>query len=593
MHLGMIDWVVVVAYFAVSLTIGLYFSRRAGRNIEEFFVSGRALPWWIAGTSMVATTFAADTPLAVTGLVVKKGLAGNWLWWAFAVGGMLTVFLFARLWRRAEVLTDVELIELRYGGKLAAFLRGFRAVYLGLPINALIIAWVNFAMLKVLRIMLTGESLRDWQLLTIMLVITGVYTMLSGLWGVAITDAIQFVLAMGGCIVLAVLAVRDVGGVEVLRTQIATVAEGGEHALRFVPDFSATSWLSPTLFLSYILVMWWASWYPGAEPGGGGYIVQRMASCKDERHSLLATLWFQVAHYCLRPWPWILVGFVALVKYPELRAATDAGVGFPQVMRDVLPEGLRGLLLTAFFAAYMSTLSTQVNWGASYLVNDLYKRFLVRSAPDRHYTLVSRAVSVLILICGAIATQFVESVDQAWRLLLALGGGTGAVFLLRWYWWRINAAAEIAAMIAAFVFFIIIRFFVPKEGAFAFLAVDEYQTVVIAFATIAVWLIVMYMTPPESTKTLESFYRKVRPAGYGWQPVKRLAPDVQDDTPIFFPSLLAALLGIVVIYTVLPATGALIFGQLGRAGVLLAIAAASIAALVILLRRMGWQRFVK
>jgi Na+/proline symporter len=588
-----LDWVVVVAYFAVSLAVGLFYSRRAGKNIQEFFVSGRALPWWVAGTSMVATTFAADTPLAVTGLVVKNGLAGNWLWWAFAVGGMFTVFLYARLWRRAEVLTDVELIELRYGGKLAAFLRGFRAIYLGLPINALIIAWVNYAMLRVLKVTLVGEAVSDWKLLIVMLVITGFYTMLSGMWGVAVTDLIQFVLAMSGCIALAVLAVRDVGGVDALRQQLIAVGKGGEQALRFIPDFSAaSSWLSPTMFLSYILVMWWASWYPGAEPGGGGYIVQRMASCKDERHSLLATLWFQIAHYCLRPWPWILVGFVALVKYPDLRTATDAGVGYPRVMRDLLPEGLRGLLLTAFFAAYMSTLSTQINWGASYLVSDVYKRFLVRSASDRHYAWISRLASVIILVCGALATQFVESVDQAWRLLLALGGGTGAVFLLRWYWWRINAAAEIAAMLAAFTFFLVVRYAVPTQGALGFLKVEEYQTVVIAFATIIVWLLVMYLTPPESPKTLEGFFRKVRPASFGWKPVRRLAPEVETDDRIFWPSVIAAFLGMAIIYSVLPATGALIFGDYLKAGVLFGLAGVCAAVMVWMLRRIGWQRIV-
>ncbi|MGC8739857.1 MAG: sodium:solute symporter family protein [Candidatus Sumerlaeaceae bacterium] len=556
-------------------------------------MSARSLPWWIAGTSMVATTFAADTPLAVTGLVVKRGLAGNWLWWAFAVGGMLTVFLYARLWRRAEVLTDVELIELRYGGKLAAFLRVFRAVYLALPINSIIIAWVNFAMLKVLKVTLVGESVSDWTLLAIMLGITGFYTMLSGMWGVAITDVVQFVIAIVGCIVLAVLAVRNVGGVQALHQQIASVAEGGEHALRFVPDWSAQSWLSPTLFLSYILVMWWASWYPGAEPGGGGYIVQRMASCKDERHSLLATLWFQIAHYCLRPWPWIIVGFVALVKYPELRDAQDAGVGYARVMKDVLPEGLRGLLLTAFFAAYMSTLSTQINWGASYLVNDVYKRFVVKSASDKHYAWVSRAASVLILFCGAYATQFVESVDQAWKLLLALGGGTGAVFLLRWYWWRINAAAEIAAMVASFSFFVLIRALGFTKIPGSFLAIEEYQTIAIALATIIVWLIVMYLTPPESQKTLQNFFRKVRPASFGWGPIRRAASDVQTDDAIFVPSLIAAGLGVMVIYTVLPATGAVIFGQYGKAAALLAVGGVCTVGLIVLLRRVGWQKMVQ
>ncbi|MCX7625315.1 MAG: Na+:solute symporter [Candidatus Sumerlaeaceae bacterium] len=592
MQLTGLDWSIVVAYFAISLLVGLIFSRRAGKSIQEFFVSARSLPWWIAGTSMVATTFAADTPLAVTGLVVQKGLAGNWLWWSFAVGGMLTVFLYARLWRRAEVLTDVELIELRYGGKPASFLRAFRAAYLAIPINALIIAWVNYAMLNVLKVTLVGENVSDWKLLAIMLAITGFYTMLSGMWGVAITDVLQFVLAMAGCIALAVFAVQNVGGIGALQEKVVAAGEGGTHALDFIPDFSSTAWLTPKMFLSYIFVMWWASWYPGAEPGGGGYVVQRMASCKDERHSLLATLWFQIAHYCLRPWPWILVGLVALVKYPELRTAQDAGIGYPRVMKEVLPAGWRGLLLTAFFAAYMSTLSTQLNWGASYLVNDIYKRFCVRNASDHHYAWISRIATVLILICGAVATQFVESVERAWLLLLALGGGTGAVFLLRWFWWRINAAAEIAAMVAAFVFFILAMWVIPHKGAFTFLDVAEYRTVFIALLTLIVWLCVMYLTAPESPKTLEQFYRKVRPASFGWAPVRRLAPDVRTDDGLFLPSLLCAALGVAVIYTVLPAIGALIFGESVRALILLAVAAACMTALIIILRRIGWQRVV-
>lgn len=592
MQLTLIDWIVIVAYFGVSLGVGLFFARRAGRNIQEFFVSGRSLPWWIAGTSMVATTFAADTPLAVTGLVIKKGIAGNWLWWAFAVGGMLTVFLYARLWRRAEVMTDVELIELRYGGRLAAFLRGFRAVYLAVPINAIIIGWVNFAMIKVLRVTLLGEAHSDWVLLSVMLSLTGLYTMLSGMWGVAITDAIQFVLAMAGCIVLAVLAVQDVGGVAALREQVIHLGPGGKSALQFVPDFTAESWLSPTLFLTYIFVMWWASWYPGAEPGGGGYVVQRMAACKDERHSLLATLWFQIAHYALRPWPWILVGLVALVKYPELRTAEDAGVGYPRVMKDLLPPGLRGLLLTAFFAAYMSTLSTQINWGASYLVNDVYRRFFVRNASDSHYTWVSRLASVLILLCGALATQIVESVDQAWKLLLALGSGTGAVFLLRWYWWRISAATEIAAMLASLFGFVAVRWLVAAGQAPSFLSVDEYQTVVIAVFSIVVWLLVTMLTRPESPKTLEAFYRKVHPASFGWGPIRKLAPDVVPDDRTFVPSLLAAALAIAIVYCVLPATGAFIFGDVTEGAILLGIAVICAGALVKVLQAIGWKHFV-
>ncbi|MEJ2187705.1 MAG: hypothetical protein P8Z36_17590 [Gemmatimonadota bacterium] len=321
MTLTAIDWAVIVAYFVIALGVGLYYRRRAGQSMAEFFVSGRALPWWIAGTSMVATTFAADTPLAVQGLVAEHGLAGNWFWWAFALGGMVTVFLYARLWRRAEVMTDVELVELRYSGKAAAFLRGFRAVYMAVLVNSIIIGWVTGAMLRVLKYTLfsgtaVGSGSADWYLILGMLAVVGIYSTLSGLWGVVATDFVQFIMAMVGFIILAVVAVQHVGGIGALQTQVAANFQGGAQAFRFLPDFGAADrWMPLNIFLIMLFIQWWATWYPGAEPGGGGYIVQRMASCKDEKHSLLATLWFQIAHYCVRPWPWLMIAFVALAMY--------------------------------------------------------------------------------------------------------------------------------------------------------------------------------------------------------------------------------------------------------------------------------------
>lgn len=594
MTLNWIDWLVIVAYFVLSLGVGILFSRRAGKSIQEFFVSGRSFPWWIAGTSMVATTFAADTPLAVTGLVAKYGLAGNWFWWAMAVGGMLTVFLFARLWRRAEVLTDVELIELRYGGRPAAFLRGFRAFYLAIPVNTIIIGWVNFAMLKVLKVTLFGEEANDWLLLGVMVAITAIYSMLSGLWGVAVTDVIQFVLAMGGCITLAVLAVQDVGGISALQQKVVAAYPEGEQVLRFLPDFSQVAWISWKMFLVYLFILWWASWYPGAEPGGGGYIVQRMASCKDEKHALLATLWFQIAHYCLRPWPWLIVAFVALVKYPELRTLSDPGEGFPRVMRDLLPPGLRGWLLTAFFAAYMSTLSTQVNWGASYLVNDLYKRFIKRDAPDKHYAWMSRVASLVIVVLAAAVTPLITSVESAWKFLAALGAGTGAVFILRWFWWRINAWTEISAMVASLGFFLLAQAIASAKDRFGrlgqILSVPEYQTAFVACATIGVWLVVTFLTRPESQSVLTSFYRKIRPANYGWRPIASQAPDVVPDNEAFVPSLLSALFGIITVYSVLPGVGYAIFGSYGKAALCFVIAAGGVSGIVLMLNRIGWER---
>ncbi|WP_197451890.1 sodium:solute symporter family protein [Rosistilla carotiformis] len=391
MILTAIDYAIIGAYFAITIGIGFWFRNRASKDIAEYFVSGRSLPWWIAGTSMVATTFAADTPLAVTGLTIQHGLAGNWVWWSFALGGMITVFVYAKLWRRSGVMTDVELVELRYSGKSAALLRGSRAIYVALIVNPIIIGWVTSAMFMVLDETVLFElpastleqtvfgdnalSVRPWLIIAGTLMMVGVYGTLSGMWGVAVADALQFCLAMFGCIALAWLAIAHFGGASQLEAKvIENFGEGGTAAFDLIPDFTgANAWLPLHVFLLLLLVQWWATWYPGAEPGGGGFIVQRMAACKDERHSLLATLWFQIAHYCVRPWPWLVVALAALAMYPELRQseladpAFNSGVGFPRVMRDLSPPGLRGLLTVTFFAAFMSTLSTQMNWGASYI----------------------------------------------------------------------------------------------------------------------------------------------------------------------------------------------------------------------------------
>lgn len=567
MHLSPLDWLIIVGYFLFTLGIGLMFSRRASRSLADYFVSGRALPWWIAGTSMVATTFAADTPLAVTGLLAKNGLAGNWFWWSFAVGGMFTTFIYARLWRRAEVLTDVELVELRYGGKPAQLLRGFRAVYLAILVNSIIVGWVTGAMLKVLKVTVLADRVvsnaaSDWAIILGMLAVVGAYSTLSGLWGVAITDFFQFLLAMGGCIALAILATQHVGGVAALREQVIANFGGGEQAFRFLPDFWADQpWMPLQIFLIMLFVQWWATWYPGSEPGGGGFVVQRMASCRDERHSLLATLWFQIAHFCVRPWPWIMIGFAALAMYPDLRGAKDPSLGFPMVMRDVAPSGLRGLMLVAFAAAFMSTISTQLNWGASYLVNDVYQRFLRPEASERHLTRASRVASLIVLLVGGAAAWLMRdvSVDDAWKLLAALGAGTGAVFMLRWFWWRINAWSEISAMASSLCAFLLVRNYVQTP---------EYQMVAIAGITIPSWLIVTLLTPPESSDTLERFYRKVRPGGPGWKPVAHQAADVRADRNLILSLALVAVSS-TMIYLTLPGIGSLIFGDYPRAAICL------------------------
>lgn len=590
MQLHALDWTIIAGYFALALGIGLWFKNRAGSSFVEYFASGRSLPWWIAGTSMVATTFAADTPLAVTDLVAKKGLAGNWFWWAWAFGGMLTVFVFARLWRRAEVITDVELIEQRYSGRPAAFLRGFRAAYVAIVMNSIVIGWVTMAMAKVLKqTVLHGGTVDgshdDFWLVAIMLAVTGVYSTLSGMWGVAVTDAVQFVLAMAGCIALAVVAVDHVGGLDALRARAGEVYAGQGDPFAFVPDFTAADPVMPLgVFLVLVLTQWWATWYPGAEPGGGGYIVQRMAACRDERHAVKATLLFQIAHYCLRPWPWILVAFAAIVLHPELRQSGDPGIGYPMLIRELAPVGLRGLLLVTFAAAFMSTISTQTNWGASYLVNDLYRRFVAPGAGERQLLRASRLASVVVLVLGgAVAWLMVTrgvSVDDAWAFLAALGAGVGAVFLLRWFWWRINAWSEIAAMAGSLVAFVAWKLLPAAADGRPALR-PEYTSLLVATVTLVVWVSVTLLTRPEPREHLIAFYRRIRPDGPGWGPIAAAAPEARPDGRLG-RNLLCALLGTTVVWLTLPGIGAVLFGEWARAGACLGGAAvAGIAVLTL------------
>jgi len=592
MQLHALDWAILVAYFATALAIGLYFRNRAGTGLLAYFASGRQLPWWLAGTSMVATTFAADTPLAVTSFVAKNGLAGNWFWWAFAFGGMLTVFVFARMWRRAEVLTDVELIELRYSGRPAAFLRGFRAAYVALVVNSFVIGWVTHAMVTVLRqTVLHGmpdDGHGDLWLIAGLLAVTGLYSTMSGMWGVAVTDAVQFVLAMAGCTALAWLAVDHVGGMTALQER-AAANFGGTQLFDFVPDFDSAAWMPMGVFLALVLGQWWATWYPGAEPGGGGYIVQRMAACRSENDAIKATLLFQIAHYCIRPWPWLLVAFAALALHPELRdyalADKDAGlptpgIGFPMLIRELAPSGLRGLLLVTFAAAYMSTISTQTNWGASYLVNDLYRRFLAPTASDRQLVFASRLASVLVMLLGAFTSWLMLRLriapDEAWGYLAALGGGLGSVFVLRWFWWRINAWSEIAAMLASIAFFLWVTLS-PSTLA------PQYTALLVATGSLVVWLLVTWLTAPEPAATLQSFYRRIRPAGPGWGPVAAQTPGVRPDGSLLH-GVTCAVTATAIVWLVLPGLGALLFGQFSKAAGCLAGAALAALILVWLLR---------
>ncbi len=552
--MGTIDILIISAYFALSIGFALLLTRKAGKNMEEFFLSGRKLPWWIAGTTMVATTFAADTPLAVTELVARHGIAGNWLWWNMLAGNILTVFFFAKLWRRANIITDVEFIELRYSGSSASFLRGFKVLYLGIFMNVIIMGWVNVALAEILRHIL---GIHESYLLLIIIgsmILVGVYSALAGLWGIALTDMFQFVIAMAGCIILAIVVLNlpEVGGIEGLQAKLP------EHLFSFTPSisFSGTAAaagilsLSFSAFVAHIAVQWWASWYPGAEPGGGGYIAQRMMSAKDERHSLLATLWFTIAHYALRPWPWILVALAALVLYPDL-AADEKKTGFVLAMRDHLPTGLLGLLVAAFLAAYMSTISTHLNWGTSYIINDFYKRFIKQDGNERHYVLISRVTTGILVILASLLVLVIKSISGAWAFIIECGAGLGTVLILRWYWWRINAWSEITAMIAPFIGYGVCRFVFN-------IVFPQSLFVIVLFTTVA-WLSATFITQPVDEKTLNDFYRRTTPGGPGW---KRFSAkhNKTDDMPLshLFFNWLA---GIIMVYCSLFAIGKLIFRE--------------------------------
>ena len=584
MQLTIIDWIVIGAYFALNIAIGFYYKARAGKSTTEFFLSGRNVPWWLAGTSMVATTFAADTPLVVTGLVARNGIAGNWIWWSFLMSGMLTVFFYARLWRRAGVMTDVEFAEIRYSGQPAAFLRGFRALYLGIPINCIILGWVNLAMVKILELIFGIGKVEALVIVMGLIALTSAISTLSGLWGVLVTDVVQFVIKMGMVIILAVFAVGAVGGIDVMKDKLVTSGRG--EALNLVPDLNS-AWMPMITFLVYISMNWWATWYPGAEPGGGGYVAQRMFSAKDERHSLLATLWFNIAHYAIRPWPWILVGLASVVLYPGL---ADPETGYIRVMIDHLPPALRGLMVAAFAAAYMSTIATQLNWGASYLVNDFWRRFVKRDKTEGYYVRASQIATVFLTIVSGLLTWKMESIGGAWKLLIVTGAGTGGVLLLRWYWWRINAWSEVSAMISAFVVSLFLQLGMgwdsdqPKEFA--------YIMIVTVAITTVIWLAVTYLTKPEPQETLTAFYRRTRPSRSGWGPVAALVPDVKVASS-GLANLLDWVAGCVLVYGVLFGVGKLLLHETTPGLLLLALAALGGFVIYRDLTKRGWATVVE
>jgi len=554
MTLSTLDWTIVAAYFALSLVVGLWVSRQAGQDTKSFFLAGRNMPWWLLGVSMVATTFSTDTPNLVTDLVRQNGVSGNWAWWAFLLTGMLTVFVYAKLWRRSGVLTDIEFYELRYSGKAAAFLRGFRALYLGLVFNVLVMATVSLAAVKFGEIVL---GLPGWMTLTIACSITLAYSALGGLKAVIITDFVQFTLAMIGSVwaMLYILDLPEIGGLSNLISHVNV-----SDKLALIPDLSDPNVWVPVMLVP-LAVQWWASYYPGAEPGGGGYIAQRMFSAKDESNAVAATFLFNVAHYALRPWPWILIALSSLIVFPEL---ADIQRAFPNLSADklghdvaypamltLLPSGLLGLVAASLIAAFMSTMSTQLNLGASYLVNDFYHRFINKNASEKQLVQIGRLFTVLSIILGGGLGLMLTSAGQAFTLLLMIGAGTGLIYILRWFWWRINAYTEIVAMVSSII---IAGYFNFGESS-----LEGWQKIVIgAFLTTIVWVVATYFTPPDDEVTLRNFVKKVNPGGPGWV---KYSDDISGKPWPVPKGILSMVLGCVAVYGFLLGVGQLIYGQ--------------------------------
>jgi Na+/proline symporter len=577
LHLTSLDWAAIVAYLLITLLLGLYFRRNSGKSTADYFVSGRQVSWWLAGTSMVATTFAADTPLAVCGLVYTQGVAGNWLWWSFLPSGMMTVFLFARLWRRSGLITDVQFAEFRYHGKPAAFLRGFRAVYLGLLMNCLILGWVTKAMVNIIG---TSLAISDAKALAIcvffLIPFTGIYVSLGGLWGVLWTDLFQFVLKMAIVIAVAWYGVRAVGGMPQLLARLAEMRHaagpGASDITRMLPDFSRgltgeALWTLPVItFVVHLAVQWWAFWYPGAEPGGGGYIAQRIFSARDEKNGLLSVLWFNLAHYALRPWPWILTALVAVVLYPGLAQPER---GYMMVATRHTPHALLGILLAGFMAAFMSTVATQLNWGSSYLVEDFYRRFVNKKSTEAHYVNASRLATLFLVVAAAWVSVQLQSVSEGWKIVLELGAGTGGVYLLRWYWWRVNAWSEISAMAAALLTTLALRShslciaLVGRPALFqgSDAVIYAKTTLCTTAVTTLVWVTVTLLTPPEAPGTLLEFYRRVKPDVIGWRPVAKMSGG-DEITHDLGKNLLNWVIGCIFVYAALFGIGQLCFGRL-------------------------------
>ena len=570
MQLASIDWVVIAICLAAAFAPALFFARRASTGTAEFFVSGRSAPWWLIGTSMVATTFSTDTPNLVTDFVRTGGVSQNWAWWAFLLTGMLTVFFYARMWRRSGVLTDLEFYELRYSGRSAAFVRGFRAVYLGLFFNCAIMASVTLAAVKIANVMLGWSRLQTVIICGLMCI---VFSAISGLWGVLASDLIQFAIAMVGVVVAAYVALSqpEVGGLAGL------VAKIDPSTLRLLPDFS--DWgLTLSVLVIPLTIQWWSVWYPGAEPGGGSYIAQRMLAAKDEKNAMAATLWFNIAHYALRPWPWIIVALCSILVFPSL---ADIQTALPHVSNDLigndlaypamltlLPAGLLGLLVASLLSAYVSTMSTHLNWGCSYLVHDIYRRFINPDASERHLVWLSRVMTAVLMVVSGATVFLLSTAGEAFHLLLSIGAGTGLIYLLRWFWWRINAWSEIAAMASSFT--ITVALFVARKSG---LDLSSQAALVWSVAlTTVVWVVVTFATKPADTETLHRFYRKVRPAGRGWAKVvgSEEADGPRDNLSLAF---LGWVFGCTFVYSGLFGTGAMLYGHPLQGTVCLAVTA--------------------
>ena len=596
MHLQLIDWVIVVLSLLVCFVPALFFAKRAGKSTSEFFVSGRAVPWWLAGLSMVATTFSSDTPNLVTDIVRRNGVAGNWVWWAFVLTGVSTVFFYARLWRRSGVMTDLEFYEIRYSGKAASVVRGFRSVYLGLLFNCMIMATVNLAACKIAGILFGMER---WQTLAFVGLLNVVFATHSGLWGVLVIDTIQFFIKMTAVIAAAYFALQApaVGGLHGLVEKLSTMrGPGGLNYLNLLPDFTSNWDLAVAVFVMPIAVQWWAVWYPGAEPGGGSYIAQRMLASKSERDSLGAVLFFNVAHYVLRPWPWILVALCSILVYPEL---SDIQKAFPHLdpsllghdiaypaMLKFLPVGFIGLMVGGLVAANSSTILTHLNWGASYLVHDFYRRFIRKDATEHHYVMAGRIVTVGLFICSSALVFVLDTAKDAFDVILQVGAGTGLLYLVRWFWWRVNAWCEVAAMISSFgisMLFLVLA----KNGVH--LSTHRALLITIGFTTVC-WIATAFLGPETDRRVLVEFYRKVRPFGPGWTQIRKeagLAGDTARATGENIPlALLGWVAGCTMIWSALFTVGNVLYGRMGAALFLLATFVLSGLVLVSVVRRL-------